>query len=106
MDTNIARATPCAQRLMYLQWRYIDELECDMRVEISKWGNSAAVRVPAGVLADAGMQIGQALNLRTEAGRLVLEPALENLEDLVNRMTPQNCHAPVLDDLAVGAEAW
>jgi antitoxin MazE len=77
-----------------------------MRVEISKWGNSAAVRVPAGALADSGLQIGQALNLRVEGGRLVLEPALENLEDLVARITPENCHAQSFDDPAVGAEAW
>jgi antitoxin MazE len=77
-----------------------------MRVEVSKWGNSAAVRVPAGVLADAGIQIGQALDLRNEAGRLVLEPALENLEDLVGRITPQNCHVLAFDDSSVGAEAW
>ena len=77
-----------------------------MRVEVSKWGNSAAVRVPAGALADMGWQIGQALELRAEAGRLVLEPAAENLEDLVVRITPQNCHALAFDGLAVGAEAW
>ncbi|WP_082522083.1 AbrB/MazE/SpoVT family DNA-binding domain-containing protein [Ramlibacter sp. Leaf400] len=78
-----------------------------MRVELSKWGNSAAVRVPAGALADAGLQIGQALNLRVEEGCLVLEPAAMNLEDLVAKITPQNCHGPAFDDdSAVGAEAW
>ena len=77
-----------------------------MRVELAKWGNSAAVRVPAGVLADAGMQIGQALNIRAEAGRLVLEPAQENLDDLLARITPENQHARALDGPAVGAEAW
>jgi len=78
-----------------------------MRVELSKWGNSAAVRVPAGALADAGLHIGQALNLRAEGGRLVLEPAAESLEDLLSRITPQNCHALVFDeDRPVGAEVW
>jgi antitoxin MazE len=77
-----------------------------MRVEIAKWGNSAAVRVPARALADAGLQIGQAVDLRVEEGRLVLEPAQENLEDLVARITPQNCHGPALEDAAVGAEVW
>ena len=77
-----------------------------MRVEIAKWGNSAALRVPAAALADAGLQIGQALDLRVEEGRLILEPARANLEDLVARITPQNCHGLVLDDAGVGAEEW
>ena len=83
-----------------------DIVERPMRVELAKWGNSAAVRVPAGALADAGMQIGQALNIRAEAGRLVLEPAAENLDDLLSRITPENQHAPALDGPAIGAEAW
>ena len=77
-----------------------------MRVELAKWGNSAAVRVPSGALADAGMQIGQALELRAEAGRLVLEPARENLDDLLARITPENLHPLALDSDAVGGEVW
>jgi antitoxin MazE len=90
---------------MYLQWLYILQ-ETMMRVEIAKWGNSAALRVPARALADAGLQIGQALDLRVEEGRLVLDPAQDILEDLVARITPQNCHRVALDDAAVGAEVW
>ena len=41
-----------------------------MRVEVRKWGNSAAVRLPAPALKDAGMQVGQSLELRVEEGRL------------------------------------
>ena len=83
-----------------------DIAERPMRVELAKWGNSAAVRVPAGALADAGMQIGQALNIRAEACRLVLEPAAENLDDLLARITPENQHALALHGPTVGAEAW
>lgn len=77
-----------------------------MKVEVSKWGNSAAVRVPARALADAGFQVGQSLELRTEAGRLVLEPAAESLEDLLARITPENRHALALEGPGVGAEVW
>ena len=77
-----------------------------MRVEIQKWGNSAAVRVPALALRDAGIQIGQSLELRVEMGRLVLEPAAERLEDLLARMVSDNMHALVLEGSAVGIEAW
>lgn len=77
-----------------------------MRVEIQKWGNSAAVRVPARALKDAGVHIGQSLELHVEEGRLVLKPAAESLEDLLARMTPENMHPLVLEGAAVGAEAW
>ncbi len=77
-----------------------------MRVEVQKWGNSAAVRVPALALKDAGMQVGQSLELRVEGGRLVIEPAAESLEDLLAKMTTENQHGLALEGPAVGAEAW
>lgn len=78
-----------------------------MKVEISKWGNSAAVRVPAGALADSGLHIGQVLNIRAEAGRLVLEPASESLEALLARMTPENCQPSAWEeDRPLGVEIW
>lgn len=77
-----------------------------MRVELAKWGNSAAVRIPAWALQNAGFQIGQSLELHAEGRRLVLEPAAESLEDLLSQITPQNCHALAFDDQVVGAEIW
>lgn len=78
-----------------------------MRVQLAQWGNSAAVRVPAFALVDVGMQIGQALEMRTEGKKLVIEPAAESLEDLVARITPENMHSLAFgDDDARGAEAW
>lgn len=77
-----------------------------MRVEVQKWGNSAAVRVPAPALKDAGIQVGQSLELRVEGGTLVMEPAAESLDDLLARMTPQNMHTLQLEGPAVGAEVW
>lgn len=78
-----------------------------MKVELGKWGNSAAVRVPAFALADLDLAIGQTLELRIEAGRIVLEKPAETLDDLLARMTPEN--RPTLewpDDAPRGNEAW
>ena len=77
-----------------------------MRVEVQKWGNSAAVRVPAPALKDAGMQVGQSLELRVEGGKLVMEAASESLEDLLAKITPENRHALALEGPTVGAEVW
>ena len=77
-----------------------------MDVEIAKWGNSAAVRVPAAALKESGLRIGQRLRLRVENGRLTLEPDVESLDSLLSRITPDNRHGPLLDDASRGAEAW
>jgi antitoxin MazE len=68
-----------------------------VRVEVQKWGNSAAVRIPARALKAADMHVGQSLELRVEPGRLVLEPARETLDDLLARMTPENRHGLLLE---------
>jgi len=77
-----------------------------MRVEVCKWGNSAAVRVPAPALRDAGLQVGQSLELRVEDGRLVLEPAAESLDALLAKVTRENRHGLELEGPLVGAETW
>jgi antitoxin MazE len=82
-------------------------MECSMKVELAKWGNSAALRVPSGAVQDAGWHIGQVLNLRAEAGRIVVEAAPETLEDLIARITPQNLHGIEFEeDASRGVEVW
>lgn len=77
-----------------------------MKGVLVKWGNSAALRIPTGVVQDAGWHIGQVLSLRTEGHRVVIEPAPETLEELVSRITPQNCHSQLLEDEPRGKELW
>ena len=48
-----------------------------MRVQIAKWGNSLAVRIPVDCAREAGMKAGDALELEvTAAGDMLLSPAL------------------------------
>ena len=78
-----------------------------MKVHLAQWGNSVGLRVPAVALADVGMHVGQALEMRVEGNRLVLEPAAETLEDLIARITPENRHTlEFADDASRGAEIW
>lgn len=85
---------------------YLHSMEAVVRVEVQKWGNSAAVRIPAPALNDAGIRVGQSLGLRVEGGKLVLEPATESLEDLLARITAENRHGLALEGPARGAEVW
>jgi antitoxin MazE len=77
-----------------------------MRVEVRKWGNSAAVRLPSIALKIASIQIGQSLELPVEPGKMVLERPSDSLDDLLARITPENRHALALEGTPRGAEAW
>ena len=79
-----------------------------MKVEIQKWGNSAAIRLPSAVLGQVGARAGDRLDLRTEDGRIVLAPAARQYElaELVEAITTENRHEAVEFGPARGREAW
>ena len=79
-----------------------------MLAEIQKWGNSGAVRLPAAVMKQVNVRLGDRLKLQVEDGKIVLTPApLEYcLEDLVAGITPKNRHAAVDFGATVGREIW
>ena len=79
-----------------------------MQVEVVKWGNSSAVRLPAAVLKEIQVTLGDRLELKTENGGIVLQPARRayRLEDLVAAITKENRHAPVDFGTPAGREAW
>ena len=80
-----------------------------MRVAIKKWGNSAAVRIPAGVLQAAHVEIDQEVDVREEGGSIVLTPVRRSrydLESLVDAITDDNLHGEISTGEAVGRETW
>jgi len=83
--------------------------ECVMKVVVKKWGNSASVRIPASVMAAAALTLDQAVDVREEAGRIVIEPIRDetfNLDDLVAGITDENRHDAVDTGPAAGREFW
>jgi len=80
-----------------------------MVVVVKKWGNSAAVRIPAAVLADAGIELDQSVEIRQERGRIVIEPSrstLFTLRALVKAIRPENLHEPIDTGPPKGREVW
>ena len=76
-------------------------------MKIVKWGNSLALRLPMTVAKDANLQEGSTVNLRLDAGRIVVEPMVSiDLDDLVSRITPENLHAEAPTGKPRGREAW
>jgi antitoxin MazE len=80
-----------------------------MIVNVRKWGNSASIRIPAALMQAAMLQFNQELDMREEAGRLILEPvrhAPYDLAALVSGITSDNCHAEMDFGAPVGNEVW
>jgi antitoxin MazE len=66
-----------------------------MRTNVKKWGNSAAIRLPAGIMEAARLQLESAVDVRVEDGRIVIDavPTLEfDLQTLAAGITPENLH--------------
>ena len=80
-----------------------------MKAMVKKWGNSAAVRIPASVLRATQLDLNEVVDVREEAGRIVIEPVRQKiykLADLLKGITEQNCHDAIEFDPAVGQEVW
>lgn len=80
-----------------------------MRVQVKKWGNSASVRIPASVMAAASLSIDQAVDIREEGGRIIIEPARApsyDLDALLAQISPENLPEEVDFGAPVGGEVW
>ncbi|GAJ28505.1 transcriptional regulator AbrB [Acidomonas methanolica] len=78
-----------------------------MKAMVKKWGNSASVRIPASVLAAAGLKLDQPVDVREESGRVIIEPITVteyDLADLLAGITPENVHSEVDFGEPVGGE--
>jgi antitoxin component of MazEF toxin-antitoxin module len=79
-----------------------------LQVEIVKWGNSSAVRLPAAVLKEMHVALGDLLELDVTDGEIVLKPARREyrLENLLAGITNENSHTTMNTDTPVGREVW
>ena len=78
-----------------------------MKSMIKKWGNSASVRIPAVIMEAARLNLDDAVEVREEGGRIVIEPVRQreyDLDELLADIAPENLHAEVSFGPAVGKE--
>ena len=64
-----------------------------MKGVVKKWGNSAAVRIPASVLQSVSLHIDAAVDVREDGGRIIIEPVRKpkyTLDELLDGMTKEN----------------
>lgn len=45
------------------------------QLQIAKWGNSSAIRLPKAVLDELGLKQGESVNLTIQDGKAIIEPA-------------------------------
>lgn len=79
-----------------------------MLVQLTKWGNSLAVRIPAVYARQIGVSENSQAELSVADGKLVLTPVRTvqhfDLDVLVSQITDENRHDEVSSGPAVGAE--
>ena len=51
-----------------------------METEIKRWGNSAAVRLPAKVLAKAGLEVDSSIEIEALEGEIIIRPVSSQRE--------------------------
>ena len=69
-----------------------------MQVTMRKWGNSIGVRIPAGILTELNLSAEKKVDVRAEAGRIIIEPIIDSQAPLVQSLghiTPATLHTPV-----------
>jgi antitoxin MazE len=80
-----------------------------MTVTIKKWGNSAAIRIPAAVLEATRLRLDEPVEIRVDEGRIVIEPIRAktyDINELINQITPENRHELIEWGPPVGKEIW
>ncbi|MHB0992487.1 MAG: AbrB/MazE/SpoVT family DNA-binding domain-containing protein [Burkholderiales bacterium] len=78
-----------------------------MRATVKKWGNSASIRIPAGIMQAAHLSLNAPIDIREENGRIVIEPIRSteyDLTELLAGITPENLHAEIDFGATVGKE--
>ena len=62
-----------------------------MQVQVSRWGNSLALRIPKDIAIRAGLREGTRVEIQIEGDRIIIAPAQPRyvLAELLKGMTPE-----------------
>lgn len=80
-----------------------------MKAAVKKWGNSASIRIPKTILQAAELDLDDAVDVREESGRIIIEPLHRkeyDLADLLKGISRRNLHGETDFGDPVGNEAW
>lgn len=79
-----------------------------MHTQLTKWGNSAAIRLNKRTLEDAGLRLGDTVEVQVASGSISLRPAqkTESLSELLSAITRKNIHGMTEWGNPHGSEIW
>ncbi len=80
-----------------------------MKVQIQKWGNSLALRIPKSFAIESKIEQGSTVEVSLESGKIIVFPVAEPefpLDELLASVTVENLHGEIDTGASVGREAW
>ena len=80
-----------------------------MKVQIQKWGNSLALRIPKSFAIESKIEQGSTVEVSLESGKIIVFPVTEpefSLEELLASVSVENLHGEIDTGGSVGKEAW
>ena len=80
-----------------------------MKLQIQKWGNSLALRIPKSFAIESQIEQGSTVEVSLESGKIIVFPVAEPdfcLDDLLAEVTVENLHGEIDTGASIGKEAW
>ena len=80
-----------------------------MRIQIQKWGNSLAFRLPKVFAREVNVRQGSAVELSFAGGKLILTPVSKSsyiLKNLLAHVNKRNIHREENFGHSIGQETW
>jgi antitoxin MazE len=80
-----------------------------MKVQIQKWGNSLALRIPKSFAIESKIKQGSTVEVSLESGKIIVFPVAEpefSLDELLAKVTTENLHGEIETGSSIGQEAW
>lgn len=80
-----------------------------MQIQVKKWGNSLAIRIPKSFAIETNINNGSVVDLSLSDGKLIATPISKekySLAQLLDEITNKNIHGEIDAGDAVGREIW
>lgn len=80
-----------------------------MQIQVGKWGNSNAIRIPLDLLKAIGAKQGDKLNVEVENGKLILEKENANeltIAKLFENYSGESFDSELVEFEPMGNELW
>lgn len=80
-----------------------------MKVQVQKWGNSLALRIPKSFAVESNINQGSTVEVSLENGRIIVFPIAEpefSLDEMLSQITDENLHGEIDTGNSVGQEIW